>query len=88
MPRLIKRRKAAKELIQERLVGDVMEAYADWREESMSVGEAYGRWAGAPVADAPLAFAAYVAALDREQRAEERYAFLIGRAGLPRHSPR
>ena len=77
-PKLIKRRQVA-----EAPVEDAMEAYAHWRQECMLVGDAYGRWAGAPAPDARLAFAAYVAALDREEQAEKLYANLIGQASRP-----
>jgi hypothetical protein len=50
--------------VKERLVDDAMDAYIDWREECISVGEAYGRWASAQADDAQVAFAGYVAALD------------------------
>ena len=78
--RLKKRRRQAEEQIKERVVGAAMAAYVDWRAECMWVGDAYERWVIAPAADAGLAFAAYVAALDREEQAEKLYANLIGRA--------
>jgi hypothetical protein len=59
------------------MVDEVMEAYVQWREESARVWEAYHRWLSAVRADAALAFPAYVAALDREERASEVYAGLI-----------
>jgi hypothetical protein len=58
-----------------------MQAYVDWREECVAVWDAYGRWADAGVTDAALAFVAYTAALDREERASEIYAGLIRRVG-------
>jgi hypothetical protein len=54
-----------------------MDAYVDWRQECMRVWEAYERWLSAARADAGLAFPAYLAALDREERASEVYARLI-----------
>ena len=80
--RLLKRRDTADKRSDEhtrRLIDDAWDAYADWRQESMSVVDAYGRWASSPAADAGLAFAAYVAALDREEQAERSYANLIRR---------
>jgi hypothetical protein len=56
-----------------------MDAYVDWREESVRVWDAYDRWLSAAGSDAVLAFPAYVAALDREERASEVYAGLISR---------
>lgn len=69
------------EQFKERLVDDAMDAYVDWREECISVAEAYRRWESAPAADSRLAFAGYTAALDREEAAGERYAGLIARVG-------
>ena len=62
------------ELIDKRLVDEAVDAYVDWREERASVWDAYARWASAPVADCRLAFSAYRAALDREERAAHVYA--------------
>jgi hypothetical protein len=55
------------------LIDDVMDAYIAWREESATVDSAYARWIHAPSGDAACAFAAYVAALDREERASTGY---------------
>jgi hypothetical protein len=62
------------------VIDDVMDAYVEWREECAEVEYAYGRWSTAPPADAALAFAAYVAALDREDRASTSYAEVSRRA--------
>jgi hypothetical protein len=62
-----------------RLVDDVIDAYVDWREECHYVRDAYRRWSRAPRADAMLAFAAYAAALDREERASAYYAGRLSR---------
>jgi hypothetical protein len=61
------------------MVDDAMDAYVDWREECHRVWEAYERWLEAAREDTPFAFVAYVAALDREQRAAEVYGELINR---------
>jgi hypothetical protein len=63
------------------MVDETIDAYVDWREECTHVWEAYRRWESAVGADAALAFRAYGAALDREARASEVYADLIGRLG-------
>jgi hypothetical protein len=55
------------------LVDDFVECYVCWREESAAVRSAYDRWATAEDADQELAYAAYVAALDREERAARTY---------------
>ena len=70
------------ELIDKRPVDEAVDAYVDWREERASVWVAYARWAGAPVADCPLAFSAYRAALDREERAAHVYAELMTRVSV------
>jgi len=63
------------------MVDETIDAYVDWREECTHVWEAHRRWQSAVGADAALAFRAYVAALDREERASEVYADLISRLG-------
>jgi hypothetical protein len=68
-----------KKSISKRLVDEAMDAYVDWREECAAVWDAYDRFARAPVADAPLAFSAYRAALDREECASRAYADLMAR---------
>ena len=45
------------------------DAYIDWLEECATVRAAYARWSSAAKADVLLAFAAYRAALDREEHA-------------------
>ncbi|HTE63569.1 MAG TPA: hypothetical protein VK631_24650 [Solirubrobacteraceae bacterium] len=62
------------------VIDDVMDAYVEWREECAEVEVAYLRWSIASPTDALLAFAAYVAALDREDRASSSYAEVIQRA--------
>jgi hypothetical protein len=63
------------------LLDEAVDALAEWREECVAVWDAYGRWKSAPRADAPLAFAAYTAALDIEEQASVVYAGAIGRVG-------
>ena len=55
------------------------DAYVDWREERAAVWLAYDGWTSAPRADAAVAFAAYRAALDREERSAEVYGRLVMR---------
>ena len=59
------------------LIDAAMDGYVAWREESAVVETAYGRWLRAEPAEEGLAFAAYLAALDREERAAETYMRLI-----------
>ena len=61
-------------LIDTELVDETIDAYVDWREERASVWDAYERWTCAHPGDAVFAFAAYQAALDREQQAAYAYA--------------
>jgi hypothetical protein len=51
-----------------------MDAYVDWKEQSVAVRDTYSRWGDARRADARAAYLAYVTALDREARASEAYA--------------
>ena len=67
-----------KEQVDKKLVDAAIEAYVGWREESAEVWDAYVRWARAPKIDAAGAFAAYRAALDREECASDAYADLLG----------
>ena len=53
------------------------DAYADWLEESRAVEQLYARWRGASRDERGLAYAAYAAALDREERAAEVYADMV-----------
>jgi hypothetical protein len=66
--------------VDKRLVDAATDAYVDWREECTGVWNAYERWAHALDIDAPGAFAAYRAALDREESASDAYADLLGMA--------
>ena len=69
-------------------VDELMDAYLEWCEESGAVAFAYRRWSSAPTEDAAGAFAAYVAALDREERASAEYARLFMRARAARSRDR
>ena len=51
------------------LVKDSLESYARWRQASAAVGLAYDGWRSGARPDRSLAFAAYLAALDREEHA-------------------
>jgi hypothetical protein len=46
-----------------------LESYITWREACQDVRSAYRRWLGSGPRDRGLAFAAYLAALEREERA-------------------
>jgi hypothetical protein len=53
---------------------DLMDLYVEWRQECIVVRNAHVRWSSSPVAEQESAFAAYRAALDREERATAVYA--------------
>ena len=60
--------------------GDALiDLYIDWREECAAVHSTYECWRGAPRGDTAAAFAAYSAALDREERAGNVYAAFVRR---------
>ena len=61
------------------LVDRMMDEYVNWREECLGVSAAYARWCQAPPGDHRLAYHAYVAAVDREQRAATIYSELVER---------
>jgi hypothetical protein len=54
-------------------VDALIDTYAEWREECEAVHRAYGRWTGSERAVRALAYAAYRAALDREEKAAAVY---------------
>jgi hypothetical protein len=58
-----------------------LDAYMAWREECAAVRAAYLAWTRAGAAEAALAFDAYWAVLDREERAAALYADLARRVG-------
>ena len=56
-------------------------AYVEWRAQCTAVWDAYRCWVDGGDTDAALAYAAYEAALDREEEAARIYARLMGRVG-------
>jgi hypothetical protein len=62
-----------------KLVDELMDGYVSWREESASVAAMYDLWERAPRERRAIAYAAYVAALDREETAAAAYQELIER---------
>ena len=52
---------------------EFVECYGRWREERSTVHVSYDRWRDAEPGVQRFAYAAYVAALDREQRAADVY---------------
>jgi hypothetical protein len=61
----------------EQAVDRLVAAYIDWREESVAAREAYRRCDTTQEHGARHAFAAYFAALDREERAAAEYAACV-----------
>jgi hypothetical protein len=55
------------------LIDEAMDRYVEWREECAAVYDAYAYWTNAPMEETDLPFAAYSAALDREQSAATVY---------------
>jgi hypothetical protein len=66
------------------LADEAIRVYIDWREESAGVWHAFDRWESTNGADAVTAFAAYRAALDREECAARAYADLLVRVAAAR----
>jgi hypothetical protein len=67
------------DLARSELVDEAMERYVEWREECVAVEDAYANWTNSPTEAAELPFAAYSAALDREQSAATVYGRAIER---------
>ena len=69
------------------LADRLSDLYVRWREECYAVQDSYERWVNSQSDDRQAAFAAYSAALDREERASAVYAELIRRVGPMRVDP-
>jgi hypothetical protein len=65
------------------LESEFVECYARWREESTGVRLSYDQWRDAEPDIEPLAYAAYLAALDREARAADDYRDCADRIAAP-----
>ena len=57
-----------------KLRDQIIDLYLDWREETAAVTDAYASWTGASADEEGRRFAAYAAALDREEAAARGYA--------------
>jgi hypothetical protein len=73
--------------VEDLLVDRMIDLYCDWRTACAEVRAAYERFCRACASDRALAFAAYAAALDREQSACEDYAEQIHAIESRRTSP-
>ena len=70
-----------------RLADALIDLYVAWREECSAVQLAYEQWRVASNYNREAAFAAYNAALDREERASDMYAARIRHATPPVPQP-
>jgi hypothetical protein len=59
-------------------VDELISLYCNWRTTCAEVAATYRRFSGASPSERALAFAAYGAALDREESAADAYASQIG----------
>ena len=64
------------------LIDELIEAYVEWREASAAAESAHRRWSIAPSPDTARRFAAYAAAVDREELTASSYARVIRQATL------
>lgn len=60
--------------VEPELVDQLIELYCDWRSQCWAVRSSYAQFTAAPAEDRTLAYAAYRAALDREEAAADLYA--------------
>jgi hypothetical protein len=58
------------------LIEEMLDHFAEWREEVAAVREAYRLWCAAPSAERDLRFGVYLATLDQEEAAATMYAVL------------
>jgi hypothetical protein len=80
-PRRAKERTPFWGVLRDRLMNDAFECYLAWRSEAALLEAAYRAWSQAPRSDASCAYAAYAAALDREECAAARYRTVLDEAG-------
>jgi hypothetical protein len=66
-----------------RLIDQMIDGYVSWREECAAVAASYENWSRSGRQDRSLAYAAYMAALDREEHAASTYRSLAERIPLP-----
>jgi hypothetical protein len=79
MSRRLFQRRQFDQSLREQLIDEAFARYLDWLAESEAVNAAYGVWSKAARTDGALPFAAYGAALDREERAATVYRSVIDR---------
>ncbi len=76
--------RAPRHVRRDRLVDIYIESYVEWREECNDLRRAYRCWAASAWPDRDLAFGAYRAALDREEKAASVHAVISQRLGCRR----
>ena len=69
-----------------RLRDEIIDLYLDWREEAAAVADAYALWADATADDKAARFAAFTAAIDREDAAARSYADVLANGERVLHS--
>jgi hypothetical protein len=62
-----------------RAIDELVERYISWCDESYAVRTAYQQWSNSGRGERRLAYAGYVAALDREEQAARAYAGHVDR---------
>jgi hypothetical protein len=77
MSRRVLQRRQFDQPLRQRTIDDAFARYLDWLAESEAVNAAYRLWSRTAGTDGALAFAAYGAALDREERAATVYGSVI-----------
>ena len=70
-------RPESSELLEPHVVDALVEGYVAWREESASASESYKSFSHASGRERGTAYAAYLAALDREEAAARSYRLAI-----------
>ncbi len=68
-------------------VDALLDRYVEWRDECAAVHGAYQQWISSDRADHGLAYAAYRAALDREQKAAAVYQLIATQLVGPAREP-
>jgi hypothetical protein len=79
MSRRLFQRPEFDEWVREQLIDEAFARYFDWLSEAETVNAAYREWSRAAQTETALPFAAYGAALDREERAAAVYRSVIDR---------
>jgi hypothetical protein len=79
MSRRLSQRRQVDRAVRDQLIDEAFARYLDWLTECEAVDAAYWMWLSTAPSDAALPFAAYRAALDREELAASFYGSAINR---------